>query len=68
MNIDMTEFGIGSILTIAATAGVLLLSVAAVVLFVWVLLVIALPLLGSLGWLFLGRPDARRQLAAVGQG
>lgn len=35
---------------------------------VWVLLVIALPLLGSLGWLFLGRPDARRQLAAVGQG
>lgn len=35
---------------------------------VWVLLVIALPLLGSLGWLFLGRPDARRQLPAVGQG
>ncbi|PZO69641.1 MAG: hypothetical protein DI634_05620 [Kocuria palustris] len=35
---------------------------------VWVLLVIALPLLGSLGWLFLGRPGARRQLAAVGQG
>ena len=35
---------------------------------VWVLLVIALPLLGSLGWPFLGRPDARRQLAAVGQG
>ena len=31
---------------------------------VWVLLVIALPLLGSLGWLFLGRPAARRQLAA----
>ena len=30
----------------------------------WVLLVIALPLLGSLGWLFLGRPAARRQLAA----
>ncbi|WP_423126271.1 hypothetical protein [Kocuria palustris] len=29
---------------------------------------IALPLLGSLGWLFLGRPAARRQLAAVGQG
>ena len=29
---------------------------------------IALPLLGSLGWLFLGRPGARRQLAAVGQG
>ena len=25
-------------------------------------------LLGSLGWLFLGRPAARRQLAAVGQG
>ena len=25
---------------------------------VWVLLVIALPLLGSLGWLFLGRPAA----------
>nr|WP_239547310.1 hypothetical protein [Kocuria palustris] len=32
------------------------------------MLVIALPLLGSLGWLFLGRPGARRQRAAVGQG
>lgn len=33
MNIDMTEFGIGSILTIAATAGALLASAVAVVLF-----------------------------------